>query len=177
MNVLILHGLGGSDYPHWQAQLAADLLDEAGVNVLFPDLPYRAAPSLQRWLTELHEAMTDFAPDAVVCHSLANLLWFHYLARYPQTRVAAQLLVAPPALQRPLAAAPDFFPVSCPPLAIHAARSAMVLSTDDPYLPPDEARILAGQIDIPVIWIEHGGHINTAAGFGAWPLAKSWVTA
>ncbi len=46
--VLILHGLGGSDYPHWQAHLAIDLIKQ-NTPVSFPALPNRDNPKLKEW--------------------------------------------------------------------------------------------------------------------------------
>jgi predicted alpha/beta hydrolase family esterase len=46
--VLILHGLNGSDFPHWQAQLASDLIKENYV-VSFPAFPSRNNPQLDEW--------------------------------------------------------------------------------------------------------------------------------
>ncbi len=175
MTVLILHGLGGSDFPHWQAQLASDLVEDDRMTVLFPDLEERDAPTLTQWLEELHALMTDERPDVVVCHSLATILWFHYLKLYPQTHIAKQLLVAPPDLMTPLADAPTFFPVALPDLSTHAQSSLLLLSTNDPYLPLPQAQELASRITIPVQWIQEGGHINTSAGFGEWELPRQWI--
>ena len=46
--VLILHGLGGSDFPHWQAHLASDLIKENYI-VSFPSFPNRDNPDLNEW--------------------------------------------------------------------------------------------------------------------------------
>ena len=46
--VLILHGLNGSSYTHWQAHLAMDLIKEDFV-VSFPELPNKNSPNLEAW--------------------------------------------------------------------------------------------------------------------------------
>lgn len=46
--VLILHGLGGSDFPHWQAHLASDLIKDNYI-VSFPAFPNRDNPDLNEW--------------------------------------------------------------------------------------------------------------------------------
>ena len=74
--VLILHGLNGSSYPHWQAHLAMDLIKEDFV-VSFPELPNKNSPNLEVWKEFLKVELEHFKPDIVVCHSLANILWFH----------------------------------------------------------------------------------------------------
>jgi len=47
--VLILHGWGGSPYPHWQAQTAIKLI-ENNYEVSFPTLPNKDNPNLESWL-------------------------------------------------------------------------------------------------------------------------------
>ena len=41
--ILILHGWGGSDFPHWQSWLAAELAKN-GYPVYFPELPFMHTP-------------------------------------------------------------------------------------------------------------------------------------
>ena len=43
--VLILHGWGGSDYPHWQSWSASQLIKENYI-VSFPQLPNKDFPNL-----------------------------------------------------------------------------------------------------------------------------------
>ena len=47
--VLILHGWGGSSYPHWQAHLAKQLIKK-NYTVSFPSLPNKDEPKLDEWL-------------------------------------------------------------------------------------------------------------------------------
>lgn len=46
--VLILHGLSGSSYPHWQAHLAIDLIKDDYI-ASFPELPNKNNPNLEEW--------------------------------------------------------------------------------------------------------------------------------
>ncbi|PTB83463.1 hypothetical protein C9926_02785, partial [Sulfurovum lithotrophicum] len=72
--VLILHGWGGSDAPHWQAELASEIAKNYGT-VSFPLLNNCHFPSKNRWMKQVKEILTTFKPHTVVCHSLANNLW------------------------------------------------------------------------------------------------------
>ena len=45
--------------------------------VSFPAFPSRNNPDLQEWKAFLKKEIEHFKPQIVVCHSLANLLWFH----------------------------------------------------------------------------------------------------
>jgi len=76
MKTLILHGWGGSDFPHWQSYLASELSKDYGT-VSFPLLSEKDAPQKDVWIEQVVEILEDFKPDIVVCHSLANILWFH----------------------------------------------------------------------------------------------------
>ena len=76
--VLILHGLGGSEYPHWQAWSASELIKQ-NYTVSFPLFPNKDNPTLDSWLETLDKQMKHFQPDIVVCHSVANILLFHYV--------------------------------------------------------------------------------------------------
>jgi predicted alpha/beta hydrolase family esterase len=57
--ILILHGLGGSDFPHWQAQLASDLIKENYI-VSFPAFPDRENPKLEEWKEFLKKELGHF---------------------------------------------------------------------------------------------------------------------
>ncbi len=52
MSPLILHGWGGSDYPHWQAKLASEIAKNYGC-VYFPKFTDVDNPKLDIWLKEL----------------------------------------------------------------------------------------------------------------------------
>jgi predicted alpha/beta hydrolase family esterase len=52
--VLILHGWGGSDAPHWQAELAGTIAKAYGT-VSFPLLDNCHFPSKNRWVKQLKE--------------------------------------------------------------------------------------------------------------------------
>ncbi len=106
--VLILHGWGGSDAPHWQAELAAAIAKEYGT-VSFPLLDNCHFPSKNRWVKQLKEILEDFKPDTVVCHSLANTLWF-WLCQEEVSSVKRLFMVSPPSLTTDVDTIKTFFP-------------------------------------------------------------------
>ena len=168
MSYLILHGLDGSGDGHWQPWLA-EQLREAGEHVRFPDLPEASAPQLDAWLAALEAERGDL--DTVVCHSLGCLLWLHHRARDgpPAERV---LLVSPPGPDAGIEEIAGFFPVPLDPA--HAAGAHLVCSDDDPYCPGGAVSGYAEPLRIGAEVIPGAGHINTDAGFGAWPGALRW---
>ena len=106
--VLILHGLGGSDYPHWQSCLAADLIKQ-NATVSFPSFQNRDNPQLEQWKENLKKEINHFNPDIVICHSLANVLWFHTCDEL-DIELEKLMLVAPVSRNRVVEAAKTFYP-------------------------------------------------------------------
>lgn len=169
--VLILHGLNGSDYPHWQSQLAMDLIKENFI-VSFPSFPSRDNPKLQEWKNFLKKEIKHFNPDIVVCHSLGNILWFHTCDEL-DIKLDKLMLVAP-VRNEVLEDAKTFFPY---PIAkdLKANEIIMAASTNDPYLTVEEAIRLQSKLNIGMKIMENAGHINAASGFGKLDCALDWI--
>lgn len=169
--VLILHGLGGSDFPHWQAQLSSDLIKENYI-VSFPAFPSRDNPKLQEWKEFLKKEVEHFRPNIVVCHSLANILWFHTCDEL-DIKFDKLMLVAP-VRNQVLEEAKTFFPY---PIAkdLKAREIIMAASTNDPYMSLEEAIELQSKLNIGMKIMENAGHINAASGFGKLDCALDWI--
>ena len=165
--VLLLHGWGGSDYPHWQSWLASEIARNYGcVNFLrFSDFN---KPKLEIWLDEAKKALDDFSPDIVICHSLANTLWFHLCNKEELSEVEKLYLVAPPSMECLIEDIAEFFPI-IPPQKLYAKEALLITSTDDPYMTVKEAQNLQNELNVPMKVIEKGGHLNSASGYGEWP--------
>lgn len=172
LKVLILHGWHGSDAPHWQSWLAQELAVENCI-VAFPQLSDKMAPKKEVWMHEVQQLLDELHPDVVVCHSLANVLWFH-LCHQSNHRVKKLLLCAPP---RDLSDCPEvetFFPVSLP-SDLHADEVLMLITNNDPYLSLEEGVALSDMLGVDMEIIHNGGHLNVDSGYGEWPFAKEWV--
>lgn len=172
--VLILYGWGGSDWPHWQAWLAQELVLE-NVAVAFPALPKRDAPLFSEWETTLLELLESFQPDTVICHSLANLLWFRLCSEHRIDTTCKQLLlVAPPEPTRLIDELSTFFPAPLP-TYLHADKTLLITSSDDPYLSTKEAQNLADTLHVKHKILDNAGHINAEGGYGPWPWIKEYL--
>ena len=175
--VLILHGWGGSDAPHWQAELAAAVAKAYGT-VSFPLLDNCHFPSKNRWVKQLKAILEDFKPDTVVCHSLANTLWFwlcqeqDFMQKIPE--IKRLFMVSPPSLTTDIDTIKTFFPCQLPE-NLYAKEMQMIVSDNDPYIQVEEAKSMAQQYDIPVTVIQDAGHINADSGYGRWPLIETLV--
>lgn len=165
--VLLLHGWGGSDSPHWQAWLAGEIAKEYGTVSFFAFSDFDF-PRLDIWRKELLEHLKEFKPDIVICHSLANTLWFHLCKRNAiPTKVKKLFLVAPPSMECDIQELKSFFPAPMP-QNLYADKALLITSTNDPYMTQDEAKKLQKKLDIEMEVIENGGHINADSGYGQW---------
>jgi hypothetical protein len=173
MKTLILHGWGGSDDPHWQAWLAGELAKEYGT-IAFPLLDNPHFPSKNRWMRQIKTLLAELNPDVVICHSLACIVWFHLCHENAISPIKRLLLVAPPRLNCELETLKSFFPVSIP-TTLLAEEALLVTSDTDPYMSAEEALTLQTGLNIDMKQLFGAGHINTDAGYGAWPWVKEWV--
>ncbi len=170
--VLILHGLNGSDYPHWQAQLAADLIKENYV-VSFPNFPNKTQPKLKEWKEFLKKEIEHFKPQIVVCHSLANSLWFH-ICEELDICLDKLMLVAPVRKTCKIEEIKEFFPYPIP-KDLKSNEVIMAASTNDSYISLEEAVELQQELNIGMKIMENAGHINTQSGFGKLNCAFDWI--
>jgi predicted alpha/beta hydrolase family esterase len=169
---LILHGWGGSDAPHWQAELAAEIAKDYGT-VSFPLLDNCHFPSKNRWVKQVKQILEEFKPDTVVCHSLANTLWF-WLCQEDIATVKRLFMVSPPSLNTNETTIKTFFPCEIPE-NIHAEEVHMIVSDTDPWVKLEEAKELSSYYDIPLTIIEDAGHINADSGYGKWEFIEKLV--
>ncbi len=171
--VLILHGWGGSDYPHWQSHLALQLIEKNYI-VSFPLLPNKDNPNLEEWLDYLKVEMEHFQPDIVVCHSLANILWFHYLNRFDIKPIQKLMLVSPVSPSCKIEELKTFFPYKIPE-NLKANEKIMASSDNDIYMNIDELYLLKDILGISLKVIENGGHLNSDSGYGKLDCAYEWI--
>lgn len=170
--VLILHGWGGSLYPHWQAHLAADLIQENYV-VSFPELPNRDLPNLDEWKECIKKEVAHFRPNIVVCHSLANIAWFHCVQEL-DIFLDKLMLVAPVRQTCDIEEIKSFFPYPIP-NDLKSREIIMAASTNDPYMSIEEAIHLQQKLNVGMKIMENAGHINAESGFGKLDCALDWI--
>jgi len=68
MRLLLLHGWGGSDFPHWQSWLAAEVAKEYGC-VNFLRLHDFDHPRRDVWMQQAAKELRTFQADVVVCQT------------------------------------------------------------------------------------------------------------
>ena len=171
--VLLLHGWGGSDYPHWQSWIAGEIAKDYGT-VAFPLLDNPHFPTKNRWMKQVKQLLKEFQPDVVICHSLANSLWFHLCNEGEIAKVKRLLLVAAPKMDLSIDTIKTFFPVEAP-VKLYADEVLMVSSDNDPYMSNEEANLLSDSLGVEMKVLENAGHINAESGYGEWPWLKEWL--
>lgn len=170
--VLILHGWGGSFYPHWQAHLASDLIKE-NYEVSFPQLPNMDFPKLEEWKAFIKKEVEHFKPNIVVCHSLGNIVWFHLLDEL-DIALDKLMLVAPVRQECAIEEIQSFFPYPIP-KELKSHEVIMAASDNDPYLTLEEAIALQQKLNVGMKIMENAGHINAQSGFGKLDCALDWI--
>ena len=170
---LILHGWGGSDAPHWQAELASEIAKNYGT-VSFPLLDNCHFPSKNRWLKQVKKLLKEFKPDTVVCHSLANILWFWLCQEEDMVAIERLFMVSPPSLQTTEATIKTFFPCEIP-TNLYAKEIELIVSDNDPWIELNEAESMANSINANYTIINNAGHINADSGFEKWKLIEKIV--
>jgi predicted alpha/beta hydrolase family esterase len=176
--VLFLHGWHNRRPPgHWQREAAAQLTAR-GHRVEYPQLPSPDEPMVSEWKAVAERSLETLAstglPIVVVCHSLSCLLWLG--ARPGDREVERILLVAPPD-PRVLRGSPEVAGFVALGLKIAVAdrpRLTIVASDNDEYCPDGAARVFGDRFGIRTVVLEGQGHLNSAAGYGAWPSLVAW---
>ena len=167
MKVLLLHGWGGSDFPHWQSWLASEIAKDYGcVSFLkFSDIDF---PDFKLWQDELENHLIEFKPDIVLCHSIANILWFHLCNNSKiKNSIKKLYLVAPPSLECDIEELKSFYPVKIP-QNLYADEVLLITSTNDKYLTQNEAKELQNSLGVEMEVLKDAGHINSDSGYGEW---------
>lgn len=165
--ILIVPGWRNSEAGHWQSLWEERLPGARRVTQGDWQFPRR-----QAWVDRLTEAILASRGERVVlvAHSLGCIAVAH-LPHEAAARVSAALLVAPADPERRAQLA-DFAPVPHQRLPF---RSTLVASSNDPYCPVRLAGAYARAWGSEFVRLENAGHINVAAGFGAWPQGLQWL--
>lgn len=165
---LIVPGLDGSPDPHWQHWWAAT--DPKALMVDLAD-PGRPVPAV--WEIELASMILRHPDCVLVGHSLGVVLIARILARWPQLKVRAALLVAPAETRAETRGSDrigQFGPI--PELRMDIPTT-VVASRNDPWMSFGRAAHLARAWGSDLVDLGAAGHINVASGFGPWARGKA----
>ncbi len=181
MTTLILPGVGGSEPAHWQSWLEGELADSKRIEQADWN-----SPVLHTWRLNLdRELLNATEPVWIVAHSFGCLVTMSALSsRVLASKVAGVLLVAPASPERftlagfardikqPTAEGQPHPPALLSrvlPRAPLGLPIRLIASRTDPWLSFEAAEWWATRWGAKLIDLGDAGHINVAAGFGAWP--------
>ncbi|RTL45742.1 MAG: alpha/beta hydrolase [Burkholderiales bacterium] len=165
--LLIIPGLHDSGTGHWQTWLQGQYRDSLRVTQRDP-----SQPDLERWAERIQRTIDAAGPGdwLAVAHSFGCLALARHLADHPDSAVREALLVAP--------AEPDKFGIAeSLPHERLPRRTRLIASSTDPWMSAASAARWAHRWGASFSNLGPVGHINAEAGFGPFPIAKSWVEA
>lgn len=171
VTTLILPGIGNSGPEHWQTLF--ERADPTSLRVMQDEWD---APVCADWVSRLDAAVS--AADGTIvfaAHSSSCALVAHWTAAASEaarSKVAGALLVAPSDPDGPNypVGPTGFSPV---PLLRLPFRTIVVASDNDRYISLARATQYAAAWGAELVTVRGAGHINAAAGFGAWPAGAA----
>lgn len=171
IHTLIVPGVGGSEYNHWQTCLQHRLMRCSRVQQ--KDWNH---PVLDIWVAEFVKTLQAIPAEVqIVAHSFGCLTSIAALARHPElnAKVKNLLLVAPanPARFGENGFARDSqtdYSAYFQQLKLQVPTT-LLISENDPWLSFEDAHILAQAWKIKPINLGAVGHVNVASGFGPFP--------
>ena len=169
-HTVIVPGVGGSEYDHWQSWLQRQMRHCSRVEQV-----QWQHPVLDVWVKQFLDTLHGIEDDLqIVAHSFGCLTSIAALAQHPQlhAKIKNLLLVAPANPKRfgPHGFAQDEqnywqqftqFKINVP--------CQMLISENDPWLSFEDAQQLAQHWRLRAINLGPVGHINVASGFGPFP--------
>lgn len=171
IHTVIVPGVGGSDYDHWQSWLQRQLPSCSRVQQ--KDWQH---PVLANWIENFVKTVNQAdAPLQIVAHSFGCLTSVAALAQHPElkSKIKKMILVAPanPArfgeagfARNSIGNYAEYFQN----LRIDVPVD-MLISENDPWLNFGDAQVLAKAWKVKPRNLGQVGHINIASGFGAFP--------
>lgn len=177
MHTIIVPGVGGSDYDHWQSWLQRQLMSCSRVQQQDWNTPI-----LSNWVSNFVNTLAQVKkPVQVVAHSFGCLTTVAALNQYPELskQIKKVILVAPanPARFGDQGFArdsqndySDYF---------HHLKlkvsTELIISENDPWLNFEDAKRLAKSWNLNPHNLGQVGHINVASGFGAFPEIYNYM--
>lgn len=177
-HTVIVPGVGGSEYNHWQSILQRQLMSSCSrVQQNNWNLPI-----LKGWVAEFVKTVTPIKDDIqIVAHSFGCLTTVAALAQHPElnSKVKNLVLVAPanPARFGEAGFARDSqsdYQAYFHQLKI-LAPTHLIISENDPWLEFQDALQLAKAWNLNPVNLGQVGHINVASGFGAFPELEKYL--
>ena len=176
-HTIIVPGVGGSEYDHWQSWLQRQLMSCTRV-----EQKNWHKPVLTDWIQQFVKTVANIhAPLQIVAHSFGCLTTIAALAQHPAIarRVKNLVLVAPANPNRfgeqGFARDSQYDYVDYFKRIEIAVPTTLLISENDPWLQFEDAKAWAKTWKIQPINLGAVGHINVASGFGPFPAIHDFL--
>jgi predicted alpha/beta hydrolase family esterase len=160
---LIIPGLNGSGYGHWQRYWLAD-----DPNSILVEQPDWARPDLEEWRANVESALQRHPGAILIAHSFGALVVASLAGRASAADVGGALLVAPCDPDRARRMHPGVIGEAEIASSRTSFASTLVGSRNDPYMSLAKAADFAAGLGADFVDLGHAGHVNVASGFGRW---------
>ncbi|MFN8389940.1 MAG: alpha/beta hydrolase [Bdellovibrionota bacterium] len=172
---IIIHGTGGNPKGNWFPWMAAEL-EKQGVSVQIPRMPTPEGQSLTNWLTAFQQQIGEVDESCtVIGHSVGAVFLLRLLERLSGP-IGRSVFVAGFVGRL---GAPEFdtlnatfveAPYDWQTIRKNAGSVLCLSGSDDPYVPREQGRQLATNLNVQEQVIENGGHLNAGSGYLTFPL-------
>ena len=177
IHTIIVPGVGGSDYDHWQSKLQRELMSCSRVQQQDWNLPI-----LKDWIAQFVATVVNATqPVQIVAHSFGCLTTVAALAQHPEivAKVRKIILVAPANPARFGEAGFARHSLTDYKAYFHGLSidvpTTLLISENDPWLGYVDALQLAESWKLTPINLGPVGHINVASGFGPFPEILNYL--
>jgi hypothetical protein len=170
MTILILHGIEGYAGIHWQKWLHDELV-KTGHKVIMPNLPDSDHPDRKTWLKTVKESIKDINSSnlVIVAHSLGVATALDLIEN---TRVKVFISVSGFAYAYGAELNSYFMKektIDFERVNKNLKQAFVIYGDNDPYLPQEVLKSLAGNLKAKPEIIKNGGHLNTDYGYKTFP--------
>ncbi|MCL2331609.1 MAG: alpha/beta hydrolase [Proteobacteria bacterium] len=174
MNIIILHGTGGSPEGNWFQWLKTQLGDR-GHTVYVPRFPTPEGQSVEAWRAALGEQAPQIGKDTILIgHSCGAAFMLHILESLNQP--VAQSVFVSGFIQK---LGNEFFDnlnktfteydFNWDKIRANMGRATLLWGNNDPYVPRAAAAYFSQHIGVPLTIIPNGGHLNAEFGYTEFP--------
>lgn len=175
LTAVIFHGTMGTPQGNWFPWLKKQLENE-GYTVFAQQLPTPEGQSLENWIVASESSGVALGEDSILIgHSLGGTFILHLLERLNKPIAAAYIVSAPIhsiGISEYDKLNSSFVAHDFDYKQIHKnAKSISVIhGIDDPYVPITQAYELGASLNVPVLAIPGGKHLNAEAGLVEFPM-------
>jgi len=171
---LIFHGTLGTPQSNWFGWLQEELMID-GWQVAVPALPTPDNQSLENWTSTLQNQITDLNDlDLIVGHSLGATFAMRLIEAgivSPKKLILVSALIEKINNDEYDTLNKSFIttPFSWKKIKERCDDITLIHGSDDPYVPSKQAETIADGLDIPLLMVENGSHLNSESGFDDFP--------